>query len=177
MKKIPALLLVTALLSGCVTAQAQPQVPKNWLTGGLDVSLFQSQEVWGYNSQIQASYLRFLNEKQALGLSLTAQQDQTTFFNEVNSNQLITVGLNYLRLYPIHERWNWGLNYEVGHNKRATNAFISAQLWYKFHRRWMLGSELNLLRVQYNPTQELFQLGAGLNIQNFMPTLSLAFTF
>ncbi len=177
MKKIPALVLAIALLSGCVTVQAQPQVPKNWLSGGFNVSLYTSEQNRGYNSMIYASYLRFLNEKQALGLTLAAQQDQTTFQNEVNSNQIITAGLNHLRLYPINARWNWGLNYEIAHNKRATNGIISAQLWYKLHRRWMLGSELRLLQMQYSYTQKSFQMSTGINLQGFLPGFSLAFTF
>lgn len=177
MKKTPALVFVALLLFGGLTAQAQSQLPKNWLSGGFNISLFQSQQIWGYNSQIHARYLRFLNEKKAVGIGIEAQQDQTTFQNEVNSNQLFSIGLNYLRLYGINERWNWGLNYEIGHNKRATSTSLEAQLWYKLNKRWMLGSELRLLQMQYNPSQELFQLGAGLNLQKFPPSISLVFAF
>lgn len=177
MKKTPALVFVTLLLFGGLTAQAQSQLPKNWLSGGVNLSLFSSEQNRGYSSWLFASYNRFLNEKQALGLSFVAQLDQTTFQNEVNSNQIFSIGLNYLRLYAINERWNWGLNHEINHNKRATNANLSAQLWYRLNKRWMLGSELRLLQMQYSQIQKSFQLSTGLNLQGNSPIISVAYTF
>ena len=177
MKKTPALVFVALLLFGGLTAQAQSQLPKNWLSGGFNFSLFSSEQNRSYSSWLFASYNRFLNNKQALGISLATQQNQSTFQNEVNSNQLFSIGLNYLRLYGINERWNWGLNYEIYHNKRATNANLSAQLWYRLNKRWMLGSELRLLQMQYNHMEKFFQLSSGLNLQNNSPIISVAYTF